>query len=139
MDLHAILRQARTVAIVGCSDNRFRASNHAAISLVDAACTVIPVNPRYQTVNGIPCYADFDDIPDEISIDLVNIFRNPSQTRSAVASVVRRAARTGQKPIVWTQPGVSTEDAETAAAVAGLPYVRDRCIMTELDRMPRSD
>jgi len=135
VNLEAILQAAGTVAIIGCSDNPHRASNHAARSLVDAGYSVIPVNPKYRTVNGIACLSDFEEIPSEETIDIVNIFRNSSATLAVVQAVIDRAVRTGHKPVIWTQLGVSSEEAQRTAADAGLTYVRDRCIMVELARM----
>jgi hypothetical protein len=135
VDLQTVLRTASTVAIVGCSDNPFRASNHAATMLSDAGYTVIPVNPKYRAVNGIPCLPDFRDIPDEVTIDIVNIFRNSSATLEAVKAVIERTARTGHRPLIWTQLGVSSDEARDEAIRAGVSYVVDRCIMTELARI----
>ncbi|HLE55773.1 MAG TPA: CoA-binding protein [Rhodothermia bacterium] len=131
-DLRTVLKTAKTVAIVGCSDNPFRASNHAARSLVESGYTVLPVNPKYRTVNGIACFPSFEDIPVEIPIDIINIFRSSEHTLAAVESVIARSELTGTKPVIWTQPGVSSPEAELAANRAGFCYIQDRCIMTEL-------
>jgi predicted CoA-binding protein len=127
-----VLTDNHSVVIVGCSDNPYRASNHAATVLVDAGYSVVPVNPKYELVNGLTCYPDFQDVPDDVEIDIVNVFRNPSHTASLVKAVVERTARIGGKPVIWTQPGVSSPEAEEAAARAGLEYVQNRCIMAEL-------
>ena len=136
-DLRSVLNAAKTVAIVGCSDNPFRASNRAAHSLVESGYTVLPVNPKYRTVNGIACFPSFNVIPEELTIDIINIFRNSRHTLDAVESVIARSERTGTKPVIWTQPGVSSPEAELAAIRAGLSYIQDRCIMTELARINR--
>lgn len=107
--------------------------------LVDAGYTVIPVNPKYKEVNGLPCYEDFSDVPLDIEIDIVNVFRNSAESVGAVHSVVERAAKTGRKPVIWTQLGVSSREAELAAAEAEFEYVRNVCIMVELERMSMLD
>lgn len=137
MDLEKILHNARTVAVVGCSQRPQRASNRAFEMLSEAGYTVIPVNPKYRTIDGVDCLPDFADIPEEKRLDIVNIFRNSSATLDAVQAVIDRAERTGRKPVIWTQPGVSSEEAENAADRAGFTYVRDTCIMVELGRMRR--
>lgn len=135
MDLHDILRTAETVAIVGCSNDPYRASNHAVHALVGAGYSVIPVNPKYDRVNDIRCFADFDLVPDDHAIDIVNVFRNPEHTFTVVEAAIARAGRTGRKPVIWTQPGVSSSEAELAAIRAGFLYIQNRCIMTELAMM----
>lgn len=132
MDLAAILKEATTVAIVGCSGDTYRTSNHAAVFLAHAGYDIIPVNPKYSFVNGIPCLPDYELIGDDQIVDIVNVFRNPSASLGTVEAIIRRAARTGRKPVIWTQPGVSTPEAEEAASAAGFEYVRDVCIMVEL-------
>ena len=91
----------------------------------------MPVNPYHDELLGEPCYPDADRIPDEIEVDIVNVYRQPRFTEGVVEDVARRADRTGQKPAVWTQLGVSSPEAEARAEEEGLPYVRERCIMVE--------
>lgn len=139
MDLAAILREATTVAIVGCSGDMYRTSNRAAVFLAHAGYDIIPVNPKYSFVNGIPCLPDYELIGDEQIVDIVNVFRNPRATLDAVEAIIRRAGRTKRKPVIWTQPGVSTPQAERTARDAGFVYVRDVCIMTELAATARNE
>jgi uncharacterized protein len=67
-------------------------------------------------------------------VDVVNIFRRPQFTAEMVRNAVERAKTTGTKPVIWTQVGVSSSEAEHLATEAGLPYIRNRCIMVEHDR-----
>ena len=57
------------------------------------------------------------------------------RTAEMVADAVERAESTGTKPAIWTQLGVSSQDAQRLADEAGLPYVRNRCIMVEHARL----
>ena len=135
INITSILKHSRIVAIIGCSNNRFRASNLAASHLLDASFTIVPVNPKYESVLGKLCYHAFSEIPDEIDIDIVNIFRRPEETAGVLSDILARMRRTGQRPTVWTQPGVSTDLARQMTLDAGLVYVEDRCIMTELEAL----
>ena len=92
---------------------------------------MLPVNPAHDRILDRPCFATVEVIPAEVILDVVVIFRRPSGTLEMVESIIRRARSTGRTPVVWTQLGVSTEQARTAAADAGLSYVHNRCIMTE--------
>ena len=132
MDIRQLLSKTTTVAIVGCSRDPYRASNHAANDLIAAGYTIVPVNPKYPEINGVHCYDDLADVPDSIEIDIVNVFRNSEHTLEVVEAVIDRAERTGRTPVVWTQLGVSSQEAELAAIRAGIPYVQNRCIMVEL-------
>jgi len=130
-DLTACLRDAETIAVVGCSDRPSRTSHRIAAYLQDAGYRVLPVNPNHDTILGAPCYPDLPSIPADVSVDIVNIFRAPAHTADMVQSAIDRVEKTGTRPVIWTQLGVSSNEAEQLAAEADLPYVRNKCIMVE--------
>ena len=134
-DLQTILADARSIAVVGCSDDPGRTSHRIAQYLLGEGFRVIPVNPNHDRVLGLPCYDSVEDIPLKEEIDIVCIFRHPQFTADMVRSAVRRAETTETKPVIWTQIGVSSQEAEQLARDADLPYVRNRCIMVEHARM----
>jgi len=134
-DLKTTLAEARTIAVVGCSDKPWRTSNAITRYLKEARYRVIPVNPNIETCEGEPAYPDLQSLPDDVRIDIVNIFRHPSHTAEMVAMAVDYAQATGTKPTIWTQIGVSTSEARNKAEAAGLPYVHNRCIMVEHQRL----
>lgn len=130
-DLKNILENAQTVAIIGCSQKPGRASNQIASYLKEQGFTIIPVHPDYDEVCGESVYKTVYDIPEEIEVDIVDIFRNSDYTAEMVDDIVTRKNQTGQKPVVWTQIGVSSVEAREKAEEAGLTYVEDKCIMVE--------
>lgn len=130
-DLHALLHDVRTIAVVGCSDSPYTTSHAIAGYLIREGFDVIPVNPHHDEVHGRACYPSVEDVPYTTVVDLVCIFRRPAFTAEMVRSVVRRVAVTGETPVVWTQVGVHSPEAERVAGEAGLVYVRNRCIMVE--------
>jgi predicted CoA-binding protein len=134
-DLKAILEAAETIAVVGCSGNPSRTSYAISRYLQEVGYRIIPVNPNYEEVHGERCYPDLASVPQDASIDLVDIFRNPRHTAEMVEHVVARARATGERPVVWTQLGVSTPEAERLAKEAALPYVKNRCILVEHSRL----
>ena len=134
-DLHTTLSNARTIAVVGCSDRPSRTSYAIAHYLQDAGYRIIPVNPNISTCHGERAYPDLQSLPDDVQIDIIDIFRNPAHTAEMVQSAVAYAEATGTKPTVWTQLGVSTQEAQQLAEDAGLPYVKNRCIMVEHRRV----
>ena len=131
MDLDELLRSAQTIAVVGCSPRGFQTSHHIASYLQDAGYRVVPVNPYHEEILGEPCYPDLQSIPEDLSIDIVNVFRRAEFTEGVVHDAVERAARTGNRPVVWTQLGVHSAAAQEVAEAADLPYVASRCIMVD--------
>lgn len=129
-----LLLEARTIAIVGCSDRPFRTSHHIAQYLQNAGYRIIPVNPNIAETLGEKAYPDLQSLPTDVEVDVVNIFRNPAYTTEMVQQAVNYATETGIKPLIWTQLGVSTPRAQQLAEEADLPYVVDRCIMVEHGR-----
>jgi uncharacterized protein len=119
-----ILREYRTIAIVGLSANPFRPSHFAAIYMLAEGYNIIPVNPREREILGRRCYPTLRDIPEPVEI--VDIFRDPA----AVPPIVEDAIAIGAK-VVWMQLGVINEAAAQRARAAGLEVVMDACVKIE--------
>ena len=132
--MHQILHEARTIAVVGCSGRPTRTSYAISRYLLEEGYTIIPVNPNYQEVHGHTCYPHLRDLPTDPKVDIVNVFRNARYTEEVLRDVADFAERTGSRPLVWTQIGVSTPRAAALAEELGLPYVANRCIMVEHSR-----
>ena len=103
--------------------------------MIEQGFTIYPVNPHCEEVLGRKCYASVQDIPADAHLDMINIFRRPSETARMVQDVLKRIDKTGEKPVIWTQIGVSSGEAQRLADEAGLPYVANRCLMVEHARM----
>lgn len=116
--------QGRRVAVVGASDNPNRPAHYVPEYLIEHGYEVIPVNPTYERVFGLRCYAKLADVPGPI--DLVNVFRRSE----FCAEVAREAVAAGAKGI-WLQAGITSAEARQIAQVAGIDYVEDRCLMVE--------
>lgn len=135
LSIQETLKNSKTVAVIGCSANPYRTSNYAAKYLLDRGYTMIPVNPQEEMILGQRCYPSINDIPEDIQIDIVNVFRNKRYTANEVDEVVKWKEKTGQNPVIWTQLDVSSPEAELKAEEALLSYIRNVCIMVELDRL----
>jgi predicted CoA-binding protein len=120
----AILREAKTVAMVGVSPNPLRSSNFVATYLTRTSYTVWPVNPYAEEVLGLKCYPTLADLPGVP--DIVDCFRKASE----LPDVVREAIAVGAK-VVWFQLGLRNDEAATMARDAGLKVVQDRCLKIE--------
>ncbi len=119
-----ILRQARSVALVGVSANELRSSNFVATYLVRTSYRIYPVNPNYDEVLGLRCYPSLADLP-EVP-DIVDCFRRPED----LPQVVEEAIAVGAK-VVWFQLGLRNDEAARRAREAGLEVVQDRCLKIE--------
>ena len=118
--IRRILRDSRTIAVVGLSPKPHRPSHQVARYLMEAGYTIIPVNPGQNTIFGLTCYPNLRAIP--TSVDMVDIFRRPE----AVLPVVEEAIAIGAK-FIWMQEGIVNEAAAAKAEEAGLAVVMDRC------------
>ncbi|MDP3873805.1 MAG: CoA-binding protein [Methyloversatilis sp.] len=121
----ALLRRARTVAVVGLSPNENRPSHRVARAMQGFGWRIVPVRPAVTEVLGETAYASLDDIPDALrrGIDLVDVFLAPQR----VGPVVDRAIALGL-PAIWLQDGVIDEAAAQRAKDAGLTVVMNRCV-----------
>ena len=122
--IQRILRSARTVAIVGLSSTRLRASHFVGFYLQRHDYRVIPVNPRETEVLGEKSFARLTDIPEPI--DVVNVFRAPD----ALPEIATDAVAIGAKAL-WCQFTVINEEGARIAEAGGLSVVMDRCIKVE--------
>jgi uncharacterized protein len=123
-----LLRNAKTIAVVGLSGTRTRASYGVSEYMQSVGYRIIPVNPKETSVLGEQAYASLDDVP--VRVDWVNVFRAPQ----FVPEIVDGAIRIGAKG-VWMQEGVIHEEAAEKARAAGLEVVMDRCILKEHRRL----
>ena len=137
VDLAATVSAMRTVAVVGCSPRGFQTSHRIAQYLQNAGVRIVPVNPNQTEILGETCYPNLLDIPERVALDVVCVFRRPEHTEGVVQDASDRMERTGQNPVVWTQLGVSSDAARALAAVAGIPYVANRCLMVDHSAMAR--
>ena len=129
-DIADLLRSARTIAMVGASDNPDRASFGVMKFLQDQGYRVIPVNPRItgEHVHGEYVWRELSQIGEPI--DIVDIFRRSDE----VGPIVDQAIEVGAKA-VWMQLGVIDEDAASRAEDAGLKVVMDHCPKIEFARL----
>ena len=129
-DIAQLLRETRTIALVGASDNPGRASFGVMKFLQDQGYRVIPVNPRItgEHVHGEFVWRELAQIGEPI--DIVDIFRNSEDAGATVDEAIAVGAKA-----VWMQLGVVNEAAAARAEAAGLKVVMDRCPKIEIPRL----
>jgi len=129
-EIDAILRNAKTIAVVGLSDKPDRDSYRVAAYLQQHGYRIIPVNPAATEILGERSYPEVTAIPKEISVDIVDIFRRPELIPPIVDQAITRGAKA-----VWMQLGLAHNAAAAKARAAGLRVVMDRCTQVEHARL----
>ena len=130
--LRRILRECRTIAVVGLSAEWHRPSFFVAKYLQQHGYRIIPVNPRYAEapgeILGEHCYASLADITHPV--DMVDVFRRTED----VLPIAQQALQIGAR-CLWQQIGVQNQQADTIARAAGIDSVMNRCVKIEHARL----
>ena len=125
-----LLKSAKTIAVVGLSDNPLRTSYRVSQYMQSQGYRVIPVNPAIRESLGEKAYASLTDVPEKI--DIVNIFRRSEHVPEVIDQAIRLKV-----PAIWMQEGVVHEESAEKARQAGIFVVMDRCILKEHRRLLR--
>jgi uncharacterized protein len=124
LTIQRVLHTAKTIAIVGLSDNELRASYFVGYYLRRHGYRIIPVNPRQSEILGQKCYPSLLDVPE--AVDIVDVFRAPD----ALPGIARDAVAI-QAGTLWCQFGVINEEGAQIAEEGGLTVIMDRCLKVE--------
>ena len=131
-ELRILLGEARTIAVVGLSSKPGRPSLGVAAYLQDRGYRIVPVNPRETEVLGERAYASLLDIPRDLPIDVVDVFRRAEDT----PDVARDAVAVGAK-VLWLQDGIVNDEAYRIASDEGLEVIMGVCIRRTDQRLQR--
>lgn len=127
--IERMLRESKTIAVVGMSDKTWRASHNIGRYLANQGYRVLPVNPTLAEVLGMPCYPDLDSAQAAAKeetgagIDLVDVFRASENVPPIADDVIRLGIR-----FLWLQDDVIHEEAVAKARAAGVECVQNDCI-----------
>ena len=127
-----ILRDAKTIAVVGMANSPLRPSHGVSAYMQQQGYRIIPVNPTIADALGEQAYPSLSDVPKDIKIDIVNVFRRPDAVPEVVDEVLRL-----KLPMLWLQETVVHEEAAEKAREAGVLVVMDKCILKENRRLLR--
>jgi predicted CoA-binding protein len=130
--INRLLQEARTIAIVGLSSDRQKASFFVAGYLQDEGYRIIPVNPKGGEILGEKVYPDVASIP--FPVDLVDIFRPPGEIGAIVDQVMARKEKGLDAPAIWMQLRLANLPAAERAHAAGLTVIVDKCVKMEHGR-----
>jgi hypothetical protein len=121
-----LLRNAKTIAVVGLTDDPFKPSYDVSLYMQSKGYRIIPINPKLTEVLGARAYPSLSEAAIHEKIDLVNVFRRPEAVPEIVDEVL--ALRI---PALWLQERVVHEEAAQKARDAGVLVVIDKCILKE--------
>ena len=122
--MDTLLKNTKTIAVVGLSDKPSRASYDVARYMQSQGYRIIPVNPGCSEILGEKCYPDLKSIPEPV--DMVNVFRKAEDCLPVAMDAVSIGAKS-----LWLQLGIINEEAQRYAENHGLTVVMDRCLMID--------
>lgn len=120
-ELKQILTNAKTIAMVGASENPEKPSHRVFKELLAAGYHVIPVNPRETSVLGQTAVASLSEIREPV--DIVDVFRKAEDTPTIADEAAAMKAK-----VLWLQAGISNDDTAARAQAHGMTIVMDKCI-----------
>jgi predicted CoA-binding protein len=129
-EIKDILSAYKTVAVVGISPKEDRPSYMVASYLKSKGYRIIPIRPDGDMIIGEKVYHSLQEIPKEIEVDVVDIFRKSEDVPPIVEEAIQRRAK-----VVWMQEGIFNVESAVKAERAGLKVVMDLCIKKEHQRL----
>jgi predicted CoA-binding protein len=129
-ELRSILGDARTIAVVGLSSKPDRYSYEVAAFLQSRGYRIVPVNPRETEVLGERAYPSLAEIPGDVAIDVVDVFRRAEDTPPIAEQAVARGAK-----VLWLQDGIVNDGAREIAEAGGLTVVMGVCLKRTARRL----
>ena len=130
LELRALLGAAHTIAVVGLSSKPGRPSYEVASYLREHGYRIVPVNPNETEVLGEPAFASLPDIPPDVAIDAVVVFRRAEHAPEVARQAVARGAQ-----VLWLQEGIVSDEAAGVATAGGLDVIMGVCIKHVRERL----
>ena len=133
-ELRALLGDVGTIAVVGLSSRKGRPSYEVARYLQRHGYRIVPVNPNETEVLGERAYPSLRDLPADVRIDVVDVFRRAEHT----PEVARDAVAIGAN-VLWLQEDIVSEEAAAIATAGGLDVIMGVCIRNIRERLLGND
>ena len=124
-EMKKYFEEVKTIAVLGCSPDNTKASNHVAEYLRDVGYKMIPVYPKHDEILGQKVYRSLAQIGEPV--DMVVVFRKPAALGAVAEAVIAR----GDVKVYWTQLGLINNEAADRVKEAGISVVQNYCAMVE--------
>jgi hypothetical protein len=123
-----ILKESKNIAVIGASNNTAKAAHRIPKYLQDVGYNVIPINPNSDKVLGVKAYKSILDIPKDIKIDIVDIFRPSEDINNLMPSIIERFKDVGDIRLIWLQEGIHSKEAKELAQENNIHFIQSICI-----------
>jgi predicted CoA-binding protein len=129
LDFRRVFDEIRTIVVVGYSDNPQRAGHYVPQYFAQRGFEVIAVNPKFSSsVDGLACFPSLSALPEDLRIDVVDVFRAPEH----VPALVEEAGKLNQRPrYFWMQPGAESQKAAERCEELGIIPIMHACMLAE--------
>ena len=129
-ELRALLGEAHSIAVVGLSSKPGRPSYEVATYLQEHGYRIVPVNPNETAVLGEPAFPSLPEVPQDVAIDVVVVFRRAEHTPEVARQAVAHGAH-----VLWLQEGIVSDEAAGVATAGGLDVIMGVCIKHVRERL----
>ena len=124
-EMKKYFQECKSIAVLGCSPDHTKASNHVAEYLRDNGYKMIPVYPKYDMILGQKVYRSLSEI--DVQVDMVVVFRKPAALDAIADAVIAR----GDVKVYWTQLELINNNAADKVKASGIGVVQNYCAMVE--------
>jgi len=123
-----ILKNSKNIAVIGASNNIIKSAHRIPKYLQEMEYNIIPVNPNSNEVLGVKTYKSIADIPKDIKLDIVNIFRPSKDIDSLMPDIIKRFKEVNDIKLIWLQEGIQSSEAKKIAHENGVHFIQSICI-----------
>lgn len=121
-EIEDIIRRSARIAVVGISRDPLKPARRVPSYLATKGVEIVPVNPYATRILGKPVRRSLDEVTEHV--DMVLLFRPSDQ----VGPFVRQAAERPERPVIWLQEGIRSDEEAERARERGLTVVQDLCL-----------
>lgn len=123
-----ILKNAKNIVVIGASNNTTKAAHRIPKYLQEVGYNVIPVNPNTNDVLALKTYKSISEIPKDIKIDIVNVFRPSKDIKALLPAILERFNNVKDIKLLWLQEGIHSKEAKELCKENDIEFIQGICI-----------
>ena len=128
-NVQKILKEAKNIVVIGASNNTRKAAHRVPKYLLEEGYNIIPVNPFSENILDQTTYKTISDIPSDIKIDIVNIFRPSKAIPELMPAILERFKKNKDIKLIWLQEGIHDKNAKKDSKELNIEYTEMICIL----------